>query len=164
MKLGPLLIVVLAACGGNQQTTETLAESIRSFNEGVRWQRYEVAAVSVPPRERSKFVEDMDERAENLKITDYEIVRVDRTRDKEAKVHIKVSWYMDNEGTLKETHAMQVWQRRGKAWLMVDQTRYRGDEMPGLMEPIEEIEEKEPPPISRKSKTESKSPTPLGTR
>ena len=32
--------LVLAACGGRQQNTETLAESIRSFNEGVRWQRY----------------------------------------------------------------------------------------------------------------------------
>jgi len=161
MKLVIPLFVVAAACAGNQQTTETLAESIRSFNEGIRWQRYEVAATSIPPKERSRFVEDMDERAENLKITDYEIVRVDRTRDKEAKVHIKVSWYMDNEGTLKETHAMQVWQRRGKAWLMVDQTRYRGDEMPGLMEPIEENDEEAAP---RESKGIGESPTPLGTR
>ena len=131
-RLIPLLLI--AACGGSQRNTETLAESIRSFNEGVRWQRFEVAAVSVPPRERSKFVEAMDERAENLKITDYEIVRVDRKSDKEAKVQVKVSWYMDNEGTLHETHAMQTWERNGKAWLMVDQSRYRGDQMPGLLE------------------------------
>ncbi len=126
------IVVLAAACGGPQQASETLAESIRSFNEGIRWQRFEVAAVSLPPRERSDFVEAMDERTKELRITDYEIVRVDRASDKEAKVHVKVSWYKDDEGTLHETHAMQVWQRRGKAWLMVDQTRYRGDEMPGL--------------------------------
>ena len=133
--------VVLAACGGRQQNTETLAESIRSFNEGIRWQRYEVAAVSIPPRERSKFVEMMDERSEDLKITDYEIVRVDRRTDKEAQVQVKVSWYMDNEGTLKQTHAMQTWQRKGKAWLMIDQSRFRGDEMPGLLERLRDEDE-----------------------
>jgi hypothetical protein len=143
-KLIPLLVI--AACGGRQQNTETLAESIRSFNEGVRWQRYEVAAVSIPPRERSKFVEMMDERAEDLKITDYEIVRVDRKSEKEAQVQVKVSWYVDTEGTLHETHAMQTWQRRGKAWLMVDQSRHRGDEMPGLLERLrdEDVEAEAP--------------------
>ena len=127
-----LFVMLLAACGARQKETENLADSIRSFNEGIRWQRFEVAATSLPPRERSSFVESMDERTKELRITDYEIVRVDRASDKEAKVHVKVSWYRDDEGKLKETHAMQVWQRRGKAWMMVDQTRYRGDEMPGL--------------------------------
>ena len=135
------IMFVLAACGGRQQNTETLAESIRSFNEGVRWQRYEVAAVSIPPRERSKFVEMMDERSEDLKITDYEIVRVDRRTDKEAQVQVKVSWYKDREGTLHQTHAMQIWQRKGKTWLMIDQSRFRGDEMPGLLERLREEDE-----------------------
>ncbi len=141
MKSIVIPFVLLAACGQAQQNTETLGESIRSFNEGVRWQRFEMAAVSIPPRERSKFVDAMDERAENLKITDYELVRVDRKGDKEAKVHLKISWYMDNEGTLHETHAMQTWQRKGKAWLMVDQSRYRGDEMPGLLNRLREEDE-----------------------
>lgn len=133
-----MMIVFAAACASaGSQNHEKLAESIRSFNEGVRWQRFEVAAVSIPPRERSAFVEAMDERTKDLRITDYEIVRVDRVTDKAAKVHIKVSWYKDTEGTLRETHAMQLWQRKGKAWLMVEQTRYRGHEMPGLDEPLE---------------------------
>ncbi|MBA3498973.1 MAG: hypothetical protein H0T65_01285 [Deltaproteobacteria bacterium] len=145
MKWTAIVLVFAAACAGRQQNTETLAESIRSFNEGVRWQRYEVAAVSIPPRERSKFVEMMDERAEDLKITDYEIVRVDRRSDKEAQVHVKVSWYMDNQGTLKETHAMQIWQRKNKTWLMIDQSRYRGDEMPGLLERLRDEDAEEDP-------------------
>ena len=136
-------LVLCFACAGTQQNTEKLAESIRSYNEGIRWQRFEVAAVSVPPRERSRFVEEMDERTKDLKITDYEIVKVDRTGDKEAKVQVKVSWYVDTEGTLKETHAIQVWHRRGKAWLMVDETRYRGAEMPGLAERVRDEEPSE---------------------
>ncbi len=134
------VLVVAAACGGSQQTTETLAESIRSYNEGVRWQRYELAAVSIPPRERSRFVEAMDQRSEDLKITDYEVVKVDRVNDKEAKVQVKMSWYKDSEGTLHETHATQTWERTGKLWLMVEETRHRGDEMPGLQEPIDDVD------------------------
>ena len=141
MKWIQISFVLATACSSPaQQNTETLGESIRSFNEGVRWQRFEVAAVSLPPRERSAFVEAMDERTKDLRITDYEVVRVDRRSDKEAKVHVKVSWYKDTEGTLRETHAMQLWQRKGKAWLMVDQTRYRGDEMPGLDEQLRKDE------------------------
>ncbi len=135
------LFVFMRACGQPQQSTETLAESIRSFNEGVRWERFEMAAVAIPPRERSQFVEAMDERADDLKITDYEVVKVDRKGEKEAKVQLKISWYLDSQGTLHETHATQTWQRKGKAWLMVEEIRHRGDEMPGLAERLRDDDE-----------------------
>jgi hypothetical protein len=128
-------VVLLAACGARAQGTETLADSIRSFNDGVRWERFAAAAVRIPPRERSQFVEDMDVRAEDLKITDYEIVRVDARGPREARVQVKLSWYRTSEGTLRETHAMQTWERQGKLWMMVAEARVRGAEMPGLPEP-----------------------------
>ncbi len=127
-----LCLVMLAACGGAQRDSESLAESIRTFNDGVRWQRFERAATQVPVAQRTRFVEDMDERAETLKITDYEIVSVDNRGPREARVRIKLSWYQDTEGTLHETHAMQTWERPGKVWMMVDESRVRGAEMPGL--------------------------------
>ena len=98
-----LLVVVLAACGARAQATETLTESVRSFNDGVRWERFTVAAVRIPARERTQFVEDMDLRAEELKITDYEIVSVDARGTREARVQVKLSWYRPAEGTLRET-------------------------------------------------------------
>lgn len=129
------MFVLVAACGGAQKNQETLADSIRSYNDGMRWARYEVAASQIPPKERAEFVDAMDERGDNLKITDYEVVKVDTRGPKEAKVQIKVSWYLDNIGTVKETHAVQLWERHGKVWWMVDEARLRGDEMPGLTEP-----------------------------
>jgi hypothetical protein len=123
---------LIAGCGGRQQAAEGLSESIRSFNEGIRWERFSVAAARVPAVERSRFVEDMDQRAEDLKITDYEIVQVDNRGSKEARVHVKLSWYRTSEGTLRETHALQTWERQGKAWMMVAEARMRGAEMPGL--------------------------------
>lgn len=129
-----LLVLVLAACAGSR-TQDTLAESVRSYNEGIRWGRYAVAAAKVPPAERSLFVQEMDERAEEVKITEYEIVDVAARGSREAKVRIKLSWYLESKGTLHETHAEQTWERQGKRWFMVHEARVRGTEMPGLPEP-----------------------------
>lgn len=132
MKRLVLAMILATGCSAAQKDTETLTESIRVYNEGVRWQRYAVAATAIPPKERAKFVDEMDERASDLKITDYEIVKVDGATAKVAKVQVKVSWYSDREGKLRETHALQSWERHGKHWWMVDAVRVRGDEMPGL--------------------------------
>jgi hypothetical protein len=132
--------VMLAACAA-PKAGETLAESVRAYNDGVRWERFSAAAEHVPPRERSEFVDQADERAEDVKITDYEVVRVDSKTDKVASVQVKLSWYRESEGTLRETQAMQTWERHGKTWWMVDEERVKGHEMPGLQEPLTKDQE-----------------------
>jgi uncharacterized protein YchJ len=132
-----LISMLVIGCGAAQVRPENdLPESIRQFNEGVRWGRFEVAASSVPAAQRAQFVDEMDERANDLKITDYDIVKVDPRGNREAHVQVKLSWYKASEGTVHETHALQTWERHGKAWLMVDATRLRGSEMPGLSESV----------------------------
>ena len=126
-------LLTTAACGGSQRNQETLDEAIRAYNEGVRWQRFAVAASHLPATERSAFVDEMDERSKDLRYSDYELVKVEPRGKEEARVQVKISWYLDSVGTLKETHAVQTWERHGKAWWMVDETRLRGDEMPGLV-------------------------------
>ncbi|MEJ7601935.1 MAG: hypothetical protein WKG01_28830 [Kofleriaceae bacterium] len=129
-----MFVVLVTACGSARKDQETLSESIRTFNDGVRWERFSIAANQLPPTERSEFVDQMDERATDLKITDYEILRVDAKGPGAARVQVKLSWYKNSEGLLRETHAMQTWERKGKTWLMVDEARVRGAEMPGLPE------------------------------
>src|SRR5436190_355189 len=124
----------LSACGAPQRDSDTLQESILNYNEGVRWERFESAASSLPPKVRSEFVDEMDTRAKDLNISQYDIVQVDKPTKKTAKVHIKVAWYKDSEGTLRETHAIQTWERHGKVWWMMEETRLRGDEMPGILD------------------------------
>ena len=140
----------LVACGGPQRDSDTLQESILNYNEGVRWERFESAASSLPPKLRSEFVDEMDARAKDLNISQYDIVRVDKPTKKTAKVHIKVAWYKDSEGTLRETHAIQTWERHGKMWWMVEETRLRGDEMPGLLD-APQAEAKADPKTAEKS-------------
>ena len=132
-----LITVLVLGCGAPQLRGENgLSESIRSFNEGVRWERFAAAASSLPAPQRAQFVDEMDERSADLKITDYEVVKVDSRGDREAHVQVKLSWYKASEGTVHETHAIQTWERHGKAWLMVDEIRLRGAEMPGLAESV----------------------------
>jgi len=128
-----LITILMLGCGAASLRGEPdLSESVRQFNDGVRWERFAAAATAIPPRERSQFVDDMDERAADLKITDYEVVRVDPRGEREARVQIKLSWYKASDGTVHETHAVQTWEHHGKSWWMVDEIRLRGAEMPGL--------------------------------
>lgn len=134
-----LITILMCGCGAAMPHDEPdLSESVRMFNDGVRWERFAAAAAAIPPRERSQFVDDMDQRSSDLKITDYEVVRVD-PRGNAAKVQVKLSWYKASEGTVHETHAVQTWERHGKSWWMVDEIRLRGAEMPGLSEPTESV-------------------------
>jgi hypothetical protein len=124
-----------AACGGAQKSMETLNDTVRAYNEGVRWGRFTTAAAYIPAAQRAQRVDEWDQRAKDVDITDYEILNVVTHGDREAKVEVKMSWYKESEGTLHETNALQTWEKRGKAWLMVDEARLRGTEMPGLPEP-----------------------------
>ena len=133
--------VLLIGCA-SAKSGDTLVDSVRMYNDGVRWERFAVAANHVPPKERSMFVADADDRAKDLKITDYEVLRVDAVSKGEAKVHIKMSWYDDREGTLRETQTLQTWERHGKTWWMVDETRLKGHEMPGLQEAPQQTPDK----------------------
>jgi hypothetical protein len=137
MKRILLVVVALAGCGAlAPKPAENLTDSVRNYNDGVRWERFAVAAIHVPPKQRAQFVDECDERANDLKITDYEVVKVDRKTSDEARVQVKLSWYKNSEGTLHETHALQTWERKGRDWLIVDEARLRGPEMPGLPEPL----------------------------
>lgn len=139
------LVLALAACHP-PKSGETLGESIRSYNDGVRWQRFEAAANHVPPKERGQFVDDADQRAKDLRITEVDVVRVEKKSDRLAEVQVKLAWYLDSEGTLRETHAKQTWEKHGKSWWIVDEARLRGKEMPGLREPIAKVVREAPNP------------------
>jgi hypothetical protein len=130
------LCVLLAACAPPASASDTLNETIQSYNEAIRWERFDKAAMALPQALRAQTVDDWDERAHDLKITEYDIVKVDAKGSREARAQIKMSWYKNSEGTVRETQMIQTWEKHGKGWQMVDERRLRGHEMPGLQEPL----------------------------
>jgi hypothetical protein len=131
-----VLVLALAACGALPKASEGLPDAIRGYNDGVRWERFGAAAGYLPGGQRVARIDEWDERAHDVKITDYEVVAVDRRAEREARVHVRLQWYRPSDNTVHETHSMQTWERRDKAWLVVDEARLRGTEMPGLPEPV----------------------------
>jgi hypothetical protein len=128
------LALGLSGCGAQARIGESLVDTVTAYNQGVRWGRFPAAAAHVPPEERAAFLDQRDELAEALRITDYELLEVEPAGGG-ARVHVKYVWFSTEEDVVRETHADQLWERRGKAWVIVDERRRRGPEMPGLLEP-----------------------------
>lgn len=131
MRSVAMLLLVFAACA-HAPKSEGLMEAVRTYNEGVRWERFTAAAAAVPARERDAFLDEREELAEDLRISDYEVVRVKDKGPDTADVQVKVTWYQDSVGTVRETWARQRWERQGKAWRITGERHVRGDDMPGL--------------------------------
>ncbi len=131
--------LLLAACGGLPGKSEDFMWSVRGYNDGIRWQRFDVAAGHVPVPERPAFLDERERLTENLRISDWEIKSVvfkaDRTQ---ARVEVRYDWHRDDEGIMKHTTCAQRWVLRGKEWFMTEELELRGDDMPGVDAPIEE--------------------------
>ena len=127
-------VVGLAVGCGGAAPRDLLMESVQTYNDGVRWQRFTAAAAVVPPAERDQFLDEREALADDLRITEYDIVRV-ASAGRRADVQVKVSWYLDSRGTVHDTWIRQRWEQQGRAWRVVEERRVRGEPMPGLPEP-----------------------------
>ena len=103
------------------------------YNDAVRWERFSVAAAHLPAGERDHFLDRRDQIHEDLRINDYNVIRVRYDEGHErARVHIKLTWHLDSQGTVHDTHAVQTWRREDKHWILVREEFLRGKPMPGL--------------------------------
>lgn len=133
MKRALVLLVIMSGGGcAHAPRGESLMDAVRTYNEGVRWERFTAAAAAVPAPERDAFLDEREELAEDLRISDYEVVRVKDRGPDAAEVQVKLTWYQDSVGTVRETWARQRWERQGKSWRITGERRVRGDDMPGL--------------------------------
>ena len=133
-----ITVFVIAACGGAQQRTDDLMEAVRTYHEGLRWERLAMAASRVPIKERDAFFEEREDLIPELHISDYELVRVGSVKTGTSKVEIKWTWYKESEGVVHETRSVETWERHGKQWMIVGEERAKGPEMPGLREPTDQ--------------------------
>ncbi|HUJ63201.1 MAG TPA: hypothetical protein VLX92_32105 [Kofleriaceae bacterium] len=131
------LILLVAGCGQLAAAQgEALDDTVRAFNDDMTWAKFDVAAAHLPPAQRVQFIDDWEDRSKDLHVTGYTVVKVVQKGATEARVEVKLEWYKESEGTVHETYAQQIWERHGKLWLLVDEARLRGPEMPGLLEPM----------------------------
>jgi hypothetical protein len=131
--LAAIAAIALAGCAAAQRKTEPLADSVRAYNDSVRWQRFDDAATRLPPDRRDDFLDQRDQLHEDLRISDYEVIRVrNDPKGRRARVQIKYTWYLDSNGKVRETHAVQTWHQGDEVWILRGERFLRGEPMPGL--------------------------------
>ncbi len=137
-----VLVFAISACGARAKGP-SLIDEIRAYNDGVRWRQYPKAAARVHPRERTAFVAELSTNADEVKISEWDLVHVERRNRgrKSAIAHVRYRWFRDSVGTLHSTNTVQTWKRHGRAWLVTAEKRVRGEPMPGIEEPDEDSEE-----------------------
>jgi hypothetical protein len=120
-------------CAATQRKAEPLADSVRAYNDSLRWERFDEAATRLPADRRDDFLDQRDQLHEDLRVSDYEIIRV-RNDDKgrRARVQIKYTWYLESRGKVHETHAVQTWHQGTEIWILRSERFLRGEPMPGL--------------------------------
>ncbi len=147
MKRSLIIVIcatILVGCGGAQKRGEELMTSVTTYNDGVRWRRFAAAATQVPLAEREDFVDQRDDLADDLQISDWEIVKIKALGERRARVQVEYTWFLDSVGTVHETQAEQRWERHGDAWLIVEERFKKGEPMPGLADPPPDATDADP--------------------
>lgn len=132
-----LALAAAAGCGAARlKKANHLLDDVRGYHDGIRWGKLAQAAVRLPPAERDAFVDEREELADELRIADVELVRVRYVKGQmRAKVRVQYIWHLDSRGIVHKTWADEIWERRGKRWILEDEHRAHGEPMPGLAEP-----------------------------
>jgi hypothetical protein len=132
MRIWALLLLV--GCAGGVKAREDLMYDVRSFQEGLRWRKYDMAADYVPAPSRERFLDAHDDVDADLRIDDYELMRVKVLDDPaRAEIRVKYTWHLDSVGSVHDTVVEQSWVRQGKVWRIVASEHRRGEEMPRVL-------------------------------
>jgi hypothetical protein len=131
-----LSVFLLGACAGIQKDTEDFMDDLRSFQEGIRWRKYEMTVDYLPTSARERFLSSHDEMDNDLRIDDYEVQVVHlEDEHRAATVTVKYTWHLDSVGNVHDTTVEEKWKKLGKNWHIIDYAYKRGDEtMPELVD------------------------------
>lgn len=135
----PLVAVAalaLACLSPTQRREESLVREARTFNDDLRWGRYEQLSTSLPREEAELFLARVGAVGDELVLADYEVTSVsfDPGSDK-ATVLVKLDWYSKRAMSLRSTVLDQRWEHQAGKWRMTKQRRLRGDRFPLVTEP-----------------------------
>ena len=120
-------------------TKDRVTMAAREFNDGVRWGKYDQAAIHIPKEQRERFLERHRRLDDELEIADYEMVslEIDKTDRKKPKVTARVdyTWTLKNVGLVERTTTQQQWEERDGSWMVVREERVKGSPLTLFEEP-----------------------------
>ncbi|MGC6417926.1 MAG: hypothetical protein ACON3Z_12460 [Bradymonadia bacterium] len=137
------LLMSLAGCGTPNRMTH-LKDTLRTFNQQVRWGMWPAASAHVGPKMREMWLASRLSNAAGLKISDVKLVRVtsDGPRATQAEVLVSLTWYRVDDMTLQAATWKQDWEHSRAGWSLVGEERLVSN--PNVVKPIQK-DGKQPP-------------------
>jgi hypothetical protein len=117
------------------QKRQTFTRIARTFNDDLRWARYESAASQMQPQEAMLFLRRVDLVEDELVVGDIEVTNVVFDDEKEqATSTAKLQWYTKRDPIVRQTVLTQLWDSSAGGWLLLEQRRLRGERFPLVTE------------------------------
>lgn len=124
---------LLTACAGMTPTSKTrsLPDSVRMFNDALRWNRYQAAGGFVVPMDRASFVRKQQDIGESRRVMEYKTVEITRSDEQTARVVVQWKYTVLQSPVVQKERTAQIWTQVGRDWFLL------------RMEPEEKPEEDE---------------------
>src|SRR5262245_56353844 len=150
MRIEALLLAALlplaAGCGAPVTAAARAQEAANALNLDARFGRMELAVEKVAPQGRDMFLSHRQGWGSKVRVVDSELagLKVDKDKEDEAEVCVRVAWQRVDEGDLHVTKVKQKWKDFRGDWKLVGEERLDG-EVGLLGEPVQRA------PVERKN-------------
>lgn len=124
--LGPVVALLLGACGTNQHSKHALVDALYEYSNGIRWGRSEWIQGHLPKGRESRVA------SAQLQVTGCEVENVVMSAKDRAVATLRVDWYLLNQGRVHSTLLRQTWVEVSGRWQIREQKVAEGAPFPGL--------------------------------
>lgn len=125
-----LAATALAGClFQNLSPTQQLSDTVYLLNDETRWGRIDLAAQSVVPRFRARFVQSRHHWGRSVAVADTEVSALILSDDmSSATSTVEITWYDQQTMELRGTVLRQHWAKSDVGFLLDEESIVSGDE------------------------------------
>ncbi|MCC6810225.1 MAG: hypothetical protein IT381_22535 [Deltaproteobacteria bacterium] len=118
----PLICVaVFVACGVTGPTPqEILDRTVFTYNQHLRWKRFDKASRFVGDEARAAFVKTFESSEEALSIEDLEVKEIDFETPNRVRVSVDARYFKLPSVTVQKQKWVQIWEKKGDDWWLAD--------------------------------------------
>lgn len=120
--LGLCALFCLISCstwGKPKNDKAGLYESVKTFNDAIRWEDYRVASTFMPPSAKDTYWEQVDELQKNVRIMEFEVREITVEPEKlRGEAYVRCQYFHTNNPKLLTRNLKQSWRysEEDKAW------------------------------------------------
>ena len=112
---------LLMACTTMTPSSKSLSlpDSVRMFNDALRWNRYQAAGGFVVPMDRASFVRDQQDLGESRRVMEYKTVEITRADGQTATAIVQWKYTTLQSPVVQKVRSSQTWTQVGRDWFLL---------------------------------------------